>query len=142
MRTKATVLSLLLVMLFATSSFAMEGQQPEAIAEKMAFKLVRGVTNVATSVVEIPKQSYLTVRDRGAVGYVVGPLKGVGMAVYRLFTGLTETVFFAVPQPGYYDSMIQPEYVWQGWEAKRVEPRAEPVDEPVEPAEPADNKGE
>lgn len=132
MRTKATLFSLLLLMVFASSSYALEGQQPEAIAEKMAFKLVRGVTNVATAIVEIPKQSYLTVRDRGSVGYVVGPLKGVGMAFYRLFAGVTETVFFPVPQPGYYDSMIEPEYVWDGWEEKRVEPRVTVVPEPVE----------
>jgi putative exosortase-associated protein (TIGR04073 family) len=131
MRTKATLLSLLLIMLCATASFAVEGQQPEAIAEKMAFKLVRGVANVATSVVEIPKQSYLTVRDRGRVGYVVGPLKGVGMAFYRLIVGVTETVFFAVPQPGYYDPMIYPEYVWQGWDERRIEPRSQILAEPV-----------
>jgi putative exosortase-associated protein (TIGR04073 family) len=123
MRCKAPLLSLLLLLLLAAPSLALEEQQPEAVTEKMAFKLVRGVANVATSVVEIPKQSYLMVRDRDGIGYVVGPLKGLGMAVYRLFAGVTETVFFAVPQPGYYDSMIQPEYVWQGWEEKRVEPR-------------------
>ncbi|MBJ6748790.1 exosortase system-associated protein, TIGR04073 family [Geomonas anaerohicana] len=131
MRIKAALLSLLLLMVFATSSFALEGQQPEAIAEKMAFKLVRGVTNTVTSVVEVPKQSYLMVRDRGGIGYVVGPLKGMGMAFYRLLTGLTETVFFAVPQPGYYDPMITPEYVWQGWEEKRVEPRGQSEAQPV-----------
>ncbi|HEY5512088.1 MAG TPA: exosortase system-associated protein, TIGR04073 family [Geomonas sp.] len=136
MRTKVTLLSLLLLMLFATASFAFEGQQPEAITEKMAFKLVRGVANVTTSLVEIPKQSYLMVRDRGGVGYLVGPLKGMGMAFYRLFAGVTETVFFAVPQPGYYDSMIYPEYVWQGWEARRVEPRKQGV------AEVAEKRGE
>lgn len=135
MRPKTTLLSLLLLMVFASSSFATEGQQPEAIAEKMAFKLVRGVTNMATAVVEVPKQSYLTVRDRGGVGYVVGPLKGIGMAFYRFVTGAAETVFFAVPQPGYYDSLIQPEYVWDGWEEKRVEPRKQA-------AEPAEGKGE
>ncbi|MBJ6798910.1 exosortase system-associated protein, TIGR04073 family [Geomonas propionica] len=131
MRTKLTLLSLLLLMVFATSSFALEGQQPEAVAEKMAFKLVRGVTNTVTSVVEVPKQSYLMVRDRGAIGYVVGPLKGAGMAFYRLFTGLTETVFFAVPQPGYYDPLITPEFVWQGWDEKRVEPRGQSEAQPV-----------
>lgn len=136
MRTKVTLLSLLLIMLCATASFAFEGQQPEAIAEKMAFKLVRGVANAATSLVEVPKQSYLTVRDRGGIGYLVGPLKGMGMAFYRLFAGVTETVFFAVPQPGYYDSMIYPEFVWQGWEEKRVEPRKPNL------AEPAEKKGE
>jgi putative exosortase-associated protein (TIGR04073 family) len=123
MRWKARLLPLLLLLVLAAPALAMEDQQPEAITEKMAFKLVRGVANVATSVVEIPKQSYLMVRDRDGIGYVVGPLKGLGMAVYRMFAGITETVFFAVPQPGYYDSMIQPEFVWQGWEEKRVEPR-------------------
>lgn len=132
MRTKAILLSLLLLMVFATSSFASEGQQPEAIAEKMAFKLVRGVANTATSIVEVPKQSYLMVRDRGGIGYVVGPLKGVGMAFYRLLTGLTETVFFAVPQPGYYDPMISPEFVWEGWDEKRVEPRGQSEAQPVQ----------
>jgi len=136
MRTKVILLSLLLLMLFATTCLALEEQQPDAISEKMAFKLVRGVANVTTSLAEIPKQSYLMVRDRGSVGYLVGPLKGMGMAFYRLFAGVTETVFFAVPQPGYYDSMISPEYVWQGWEEKRVEPRKQGV------ADAAEKRGE
>jgi len=126
MRVRTTIFTLLLVTLLSASCFAQEAQQPEAIAEKMAFKLVRGVANVTTAVVEIPKQSYLMVRDRGAVGYVVGPLKGMGMAFYRLFAGLTETVFFAVPQPGYYDPIVEPEYVWKGWGEKRVERRNPP----------------
>lgn len=134
MRIKASLV--LLLLLLATTSFAQEAQQPEAITEKMAFKLVRGVANATTAVAEIPKQSYLMVRDRGNVGYLVGPIKGFGMAFYRFFAGLTETVFFAVPQPGYYDSMIYPEYVWQGWEERRVEPR-----NPRE-AEVAEKKGE
>jgi len=94
-------------------------QQPEMIAEKMAVKFTRGLANTVTSVVELPKQTVLTVRDMGGVGYVVGPLKGIGMTLYRGFIGMTEAVFFLVPQPGYYDPMIDPEYVWQGWEEKR-----------------------
>lgn len=129
MRIKTSLLTVLLLLLFSTASFALDGQPPEAIAEKMASKLVRGVANVGTSLVEVPKQSYLTVRDRGAVGYLVGPLKGVGMAFYRLFAGVTETVFFSVPQPGYYDAMISPEFVWQGWEEKRVEPRKQDLEQ-------------
>jgi putative exosortase-associated protein (TIGR04073 family) len=123
MRTKATLLTMLLLLLIAAPSFALDGPQPEAVAEKMSFKLVRGVTNVATCVVEVPKQTILMSRDRGSIAYVVGPLKGIGMMVYRLFCGVTETVFFPVPQPGYYDSMIAPEFVWQGWEEKRAEPK-------------------
>lgn len=94
-------------------------QQPEIIVEKMAIKLVRGVTNTFTSIVELPKQTILTGRDMGPVGYVVGPIKGVGMTLYRGVVGMVEAVFCMVPQPGYYDPMIDPEYVWQGWEPKR-----------------------
>jgi putative exosortase-associated protein (TIGR04073 family) len=94
-------------------------QQPEMIAEKMATKFVRGVTNTVTSIVELPKQTILTGRDMGAVGYIIGPIKGVGMTFYRGVVGLAETIFCMVPQPGYYDPMIDPTYVWQGWEPKR-----------------------
>ena len=98
---------------------AIAEQKPEMIAEKMAIKLARGVTNAVTSIVELPKQTILTGRDMGTVGYVIGPIKGVGMTLYRALIGVTETVFCMVPQPGYYDPMMDPEYVWQGWEPKR-----------------------
>ncbi|MDD2308426.1 MAG: exosortase system-associated protein, TIGR04073 family [Desulfuromonadaceae bacterium] len=94
-------------------------QQPEMIAQKMAVKLVRGVTNTFTSIVELPKQTILTGREMGPVGYVVGPIKGIGMTFYRGLIGVVETVFCMVPQPGYYDPMMDPEFVWQGWEPKR-----------------------
>lgn len=111
--------ALLLLILLANPGSARADQQPEMIAEKMAIKLTRGVTNTVTSIVELPKQTVLTVRDMGTPGYVVGPLKGIGMTLYRGFIGMVETVFFLVPQPGYYDPMIEPTYVWQGWEPKR-----------------------
>ncbi len=110
-------------------------QQPEVIVEKMAVKLVRGVTNTLTSIAEIPKQTFLTGRDMGAVGYVIGPVKGVGMTLYRAIIGVTEVVFCMVPQPGYYDPMIDPEYVWQGWEPKRDTTKAIEEKDPVVPDE-------
>ena len=94
-------------------------QLPEMIVEKMAIKLTRGITNTVTSIVELPKQTILTGRDMGPVGYIIGPIKGVGMTFYRGVIGIVETVFCMVPQPGYYDPMIEPAYVWQGWEPKR-----------------------
>jgi len=110
-------------------------QQPEVIVEKMAIKLVRGVTNTFTSFIELPKQTILTGREMGPVGYVVGPIKGVGMTLYRAVIGITEAVFCMVPQPGYYDSMIDPEYVWQGWEPKRDTTKAIEEKDPVAPDE-------
>jgi putative exosortase-associated protein (TIGR04073 family) len=108
-------------MLASLPAFATETPKPESIAEKMSFKLVRGMTNIATSIVELPKQTYLTGRTHGAVGYVVGPIKGTVMTLYRGLIGLTETLFFLVPQPGYYDPMIDPEFVWKGWENPKTE---------------------
>ena len=111
---------LLLVVLTIIPLSAYAEPQPEMIAEKMAIKFSRGVANTFTGIAELPKQTILTGRDMGTVGYVVvGPLKGIVMTVYRTFIGLTESVFFAVPQPGYYDPMIAPTYVWEGWEPKR-----------------------
>ena len=118
-KTVSVTLSLMLFAAVTAPAFAQEAPKSEAIVEKMAFKLVRGVTNVATSVAEIPKQTQLTIRDHGNIGYVVGPLKGLGMGLYRAFIGATETAFFLVPQPGYYDPMMDPEYVWQGWDDQR-----------------------
>lgn len=112
---------LLLLAILCMMPFAAHAEQlPETIAEKMAIKFSRGVANSVTCIAELPKQTVLTGREMGAVGYlVVGPLKGIGMTLYRGIIGLTETIFFAVPQPGYYDPTIEPAYVWEGWEAKR-----------------------
>lgn len=122
MRRSAAIVPLLMLFTLVSPAFGQESVKPEAVVEKMAFKLVRGLTNVGTSIVEIPKQSYLSVRDRGNIGYVIGPLKGLGMGIYRALIGSVEAVFFMVPQPGYYDPMVDPEYVWKGWEERRAEP--------------------
>ncbi len=110
---------LLLSVMFTLPLAASAEQEPEMIVEKMAIKFSRGIANTVTCVAEIPKQTILTSRDMGAIGYVYGPLKGIGMTFYRGIIGITETIFFGVPQPGYYDPMITPTYVWEGWEPKR-----------------------
>jgi putative exosortase-associated protein (TIGR04073 family) len=117
---RVLLINLLLLSVVLTLPYAASAEQlPETIAEKMAIKFTRGVANTFTSIVEIPKQTILTGREMGGVGYVIGPIKGFGMFFYRGIIGLTETVFFGVPQPGYYDPMITPAYVWEGWEPKR-----------------------
>ena len=117
---KVLLISTLLTALVMTAPLAARAEQPpEMIVEKMAFKFSRGVANTFTSIVELPKQTVLTVRDTGPTGYLIGPLKGLGMTLYRGFIGVTEAVFFMVPQPGYYDPMIDPKYVWEGWDVKQ-----------------------
>ena len=115
MRIMSAVIMLFFCLVSVPPASAQESQPPEAIIEKMSFKFVRGITNILTCVGEIPKQTMNTIHDRGSVGYVIGPLKGVGMTIYRGVMGVVETAFFMVPQPGYYDPMVEPEFVWHGW---------------------------
>ncbi len=134
MRVYAILFSSLLLLSLAVPCFAQEEAKPEHIVGKMAYKFTSGITNVATSIAEVPKQSYLSVRDDGAVGYVIGPLKGLGMTLYRSFIGTVETVFFFIPQPGYYDPAIDPDFVWKGWEKPHLEegaPAAVGAPEPI-----------
>jgi putative exosortase-associated protein (TIGR04073 family) len=133
MKTLFLAVAILITSFVTVPAFASEIPKPESIAEKMSFKLVRGATNFFTSIVELPKQTILTGRNHGTVGYVVGPIKGVGMTFYRAFIGLTEVVFFLVPQPGYYDPMMEPDFVWQGWDGQRAE--LPPQNEEVRSAE-------
>ncbi len=124
MRILKIVIPLILLLGFVVPSFAQEEKQAETVVGKMSVKFVRGIANMATCIVELPKQTYLTVRDQGGVGYVVGPLKGIGMTIIRALGGAAETALFLVPQPGYYDPVLDPAYVWQGWEPpQRNEPQ-------------------
>lgn len=120
--------ALALVLLVSAQVHANNEQQPENIAAKMAVKFGRGVTNIVTAPLEIPKQTILITRDLGFPGVLVGPIGGVLMTGYRVVIGVAETVFFMVPAPGYYDEMLEPEFVWQGWGAKQEPPTvAEPA---------------
>ena len=92
-----------------------ESHPPEAIVSGMSVKLVRGLTNVVTCPVELPKQCYKVIRDRGWIGCVAGPLAGVGMILYRVGFGAVEAVTFLIPDPGFYDPLCVPAYPWQGW---------------------------
>lgn len=121
MRVHYIVLPFLLLFLVAgVPVHAADGPASDIIVEYMAVKLVRGVTNIATCAVELPKQTYLTIREEGATGAIIGPLKGIGMTIYRALMGASETVLFLVPQPGYYDPMIDPGYVWNGWDVQHT----------------------
>jgi putative exosortase-associated protein (TIGR04073 family) len=84
------------------------------IVDGMAAKGVRGAANLVTGWAEIPKQIYVTGEEGGWLrGAVVGPFKGIGMAVIRTVSGAGELMTFFVAYPGYYDSWIEPRFVWQ-----------------------------
>ncbi len=110
-----------ILFLLATSMPAMadgyrniETASAQDVVDAMAAKGVRGAANLATGWAEIPKQIYVTGQDGGWLrGAVIGPFKGIGMAIVRTVSGAGELATFFVAYPGYYDPWIEPRFVWQ-----------------------------
>ncbi len=91
-----------------------EDRSAQDVVSGMGNKAARGVANVATGWMELPKQIYVTAREDGtAKGIFIGPLKGIGMTLVRTLAGVGELVTFFVPYPGFYDPYVEPSYVWE-----------------------------
>ena len=75
-------------------------------------KLFRGIVNLTTGWLEIPKQTVNTSQDKGlGQGLTWGFAKGIGWAVGRTLAGAYEIVTFPFPIPENYQPVMQPEYV-------------------------------
>ena len=100
-----------------------------SLPQQIGAKFVRGVTNLATGVGEIPKQIYLIGQKEGWVqGIFRGPFEGLGMFIARTVGGAYEVVTFPIPVPSNYQPMMLPEYVWQPEPASQLTvPSAEPA---------------
>ena len=82
-------------------------------AGKAFWKLTRGVVNVFTGWVEIPKRIHETSQRSGtASGFTWGLLRGFGYGFIRTAAGFYETFTFPFPAPPGYEPVIQPEYVF------------------------------
>jgi len=98
----------------ATEEKMLEEVTPQEVMGGMSNKLVRGLTNITTGWLEIPKQICLTTKEEGlAKGLSVGFVKGIGMTVVRTVSGAGEAVTFPVAYPGFYDPFFEPGYVWE-----------------------------
>ena len=82
-------------------------------AQDAGKKLFRGVGNVLTGWVEIPKQIYdESVNSNILVGLTWGTLKGCGWTIIRTVTGAYEVVTFPFPIPEGYKPIVEPEFVF------------------------------
>ena len=96
------------------STMSIDDASPQEVVDGMANKIARGVTNIATGWLELPKQIYITCKEDGyAKGLTVGPMKGLGMTLVRTGAGIGETLTFPIAYPGFYDPFFDPSYVWQ-----------------------------
>ncbi len=76
-------------------------------------KLSRGVVNIVTGWVEVPKCMYETAHTSGApAGFTWGLLRGLGHGFVRTAAGFYEFFTFPFPAPPNYEPVIQPEYVF------------------------------
>ena len=83
-------------------------------AQDAGKKLLRGLANVLTGWVELPKNIYDTsVEDNVFSGITIGLAKGLGMTIVRTGAGLYETVTFPFPIPEDYAPVLEPEYIFQ-----------------------------
>ncbi len=79
---------------------------------KMFHKLGRGVVNVLTGWIEIPKQTAREwARTDPFTGTVMGVIKGTAFAVARTFVGFYEVISFPFPIPSNYQPLMEPEFV-------------------------------
>jgi len=93
---------------------SIENSSAQEVVDGMGTKAGRGLANMATGWLELPKQIYTTSKEDGvAKGILLGPLKGLGMTVVRTVAGVGEFATFFLAWPGFYDPYIDPPYVWQ-----------------------------
>jgi len=83
-------------------------------AQEMTRKLGRGLGNILTGWIELPKNIYDTSMESNVfAGLTLGTAKGVGMTVMRTVVGAYETVTFPIPLPEDYKPIVEPEFVIQ-----------------------------
>lgn len=115
MRKFAGLVAMAMIFAFAgtTARAASEDlDRDSSTIHKMFHKLGRGVTNVLTCWVEIPRTvAREWERTDPVTGIVLGSVEGVGWGFTRFATGAFETFTFPFPIPADYAPMIQPEFV-------------------------------
>lgn len=80
--------------------------------DKIFHKLGRGVVNLLTGWVEIPRNIAKEWRRTDPfTGTVIGLFKGLGWGIARTFSGFYEIISFPFPVPRNYEPIMQPEFI-------------------------------
>ncbi len=89
-----------------------------AWAQDPIHKAGRGVVNVLTGWIEVPKQIHVGSReDNPVIGFGKGLARGVGLTVLRMGVGVYEALTFPIAYPqGFaspYEGMELSDYAWE-----------------------------
>lgn len=107
----------ILTSLLAHASFAEQPLmgEPESYVKNASVKLWRGIVNTATGVGEIVRQPIVCTMEDGCSGVPVGIISGICMSFVRVGAGVLEIATFpwALDQEKGFDSLMNPDYVWQ-----------------------------
>ena len=106
------------VCIAAVAAVLLVGIAPKAWAQDPIHKMGRGVVNVLTGWIEIPKQIHLGSQEENpVVGIGTGVLKGAGLTLLRGGVGIYEAITFAIPYPkdyaSPYEQMELNDYAWE-----------------------------
>ena len=102
-----------ILILFILAAILFMGKSRLSYAGDPIEKFGRGVTNIATGWVEIPKEIARYVNKTSDIaGFVVAPLKGTAKAIARTAVGVYDLLTFLIPLPRRYEPVIEPEYVF------------------------------
>jgi len=102
LKISVVLLATLAILNIASPSFAQDATK----------KLGRGLVNILTGWIELPRNIYKTsVESNPLTGITVGLAKGLGMTVVRTGAGIYETATFPFPLPQEYKPILEPEYV-------------------------------
>lgn len=82
-------------------------------AQDMGKKLCRGLANIFTGWMEIPKNIQATAKEENFLsGITLGLAKGGAMTFVRTGFGIYETVTFPIPLPDGYNPLLEPEFIF------------------------------
>jgi len=109
--------------LLAAPTHAEIDQDPDRTVDseisRIHTKLTRGIKNIATFPLEIPKQTKKTVEElkndstvKKVAVIVPGVLRGVGHSMVRLISGVWDVISFNVNFPKNHEPFLKPDYAW------------------------------
>jgi len=111
-----TLFRLTFIMVLFFNAQVVQADQPKSYGAVVGHKLVNGMTNMVTAVLEIPKNIINTTNQNKsniAYGIVGGMLKGVLNTSGRLISGATDFVTAPIPT----QQFVQPAYIWDDFDA-------------------------
>lgn len=108
MRKNTPIIVFVLLLIFICATAYAEAES------NPAYKLGRGITNMASCWLEVPKQIYLTSKEYNPlIGFTFGIMKGAAYTVLRGSAGVYDTTTFLLPK---YDLLLmEPQFVTESW---------------------------